>query len=179
MSKSKLVDVTILSPNNSGERPCAIDRITPHCMAGHATVEGCGDWFKKKSTKASSNYGIDDSGRVGLYVPENSVSWCSSSYANDSRSVTIEIASDPEPPYKMKKKAYDKLVRLCVDICKRNGKNRLRWITPKEKALNKKLKKGDMLLTVHRWFSHKSCPGHWLYSRLDDLAEEVTNKLQK
>lgn len=179
MSKSKLVDVTILSPNNSGARTHSIDRITPHCMAGHATVEGCGSWFAKKTTRASSNYGIDDNGKVGLYVPEDKISWCSSSRENDTRAVTIECASDPTAPYKMNKKVYNTLVKLCVDICKRNGKKKLIWFSSKHIALNYKPKKTEMVLTIHAWFAEKSCPGKWLRNRLDELADDVNKKLNK
>lgn len=34
-----------------------------------------------------------------------------------------------------------------------------------------------MVLTVHRWFANKSCPGGWLYARLGDLAAKVTAAL--
>ncbi len=34
-----------------------------------------------------------------------------------------------------------------------------------------------MILTVHRWFANKSCPGNWLYARLGDLASKVTAQL--
>ena len=34
-----------------------------------------------------------------------------------------------------------------------------------------------MVLTVHRWFANKSCPGDWLYARLGDLAAKVTAAL--
>ena len=34
-----------------------------------------------------------------------------------------------------------------------------------------------MVITVHRWFANKSCPGNWLYSRLGDLASKVTAAL--
>ena len=34
-----------------------------------------------------------------------------------------------------------------------------------------------MVLTVHRWFANKSCPGDWLYNRLGNLADEVTAQL--
>lgn len=34
-----------------------------------------------------------------------------------------------------------------------------------------------MVITVHRWFANKSCPGDWLYSRLADLAQKVTAAL--
>ena len=53
-----------------------------------------GDWFAKSSTQASSNYGIDKDGRVGLYVEEKNRFWFSSSNANDQRAVTIECASE-------------------------------------------------------------------------------------
>ena len=35
-----------------------------------------------------------------------------------------------------------------------------------------------MVITVHRWFANKSCPGDWLYSRLGDLARKVTSQLE-
>ena len=34
-----------------------------------------------------------------------------------------------------------------------------------------------MVLTVHRWFANKSCPGDWMYARMGDLASKVTAKL--
>lgn len=176
-SNSSLVDYTKLSPNNSGTRTHAIDRITPHCVVGQCTAEWLGSFFAKSSTQASSNYGIDKNGRVGLYVEESKRSWCSSSSANDQRAVTIECASDTSSPYKMNDAVYSKLIELCTDICKRNGKTKLVWINDKAEALAYSVKSDEMLLTVHRWFKNKSCPGDWLYSRLGDVASEVTTKL--
>ena len=40
-----------------------------------------------------------------------------------------------------------------------------------------KLNPGEMILTVHRWFANKSCPGNWMYARMGDLAEKVTAAL--
>ena len=77
-SNSSLVAYTLLSPNHSGLRTEQIDRISPHCVVGQCTAEGLGDWFHKSSTQASSNYGIDRNGRVGLYVEEKNRSWCTS-----------------------------------------------------------------------------------------------------
>ena len=34
-----------------------------------------------------------------------------------------------------------------------------------------------MLLTVHRWFASKSCPGPWMMDRMGDLAAKVTARL--
>lgn len=176
-TNSSMVAYTKLSPNHSGQRTHVIDRITPHCVVGQTTAEGLGDWFAKTSTQASSNYGIDRDGHVGLYVEEKNRSWCSSSGANDQRAVTIECASDTTEPYAFKDIVYQKLIELCTDICKRNGKSKLIWFGDKEKTLNYEPKSDEMILTVHRWFANKSCPGNWMYSRMGELAEKVTAAL--
>ena len=79
-TNSPLVSYTKLSPNHSGQRTHSIDRITPHCVVGYTTAERLGDWFSKSERQASSNYGIDKNGRVGMYVEEKNRSWCSSAY---------------------------------------------------------------------------------------------------
>ena len=135
--------------------------------------------FSFPEHKASSNYGIGSDGRIGMYVPENKRSWCSASRANDQRAVTIECASDASEPYAMNDAVYKTLVELCIDICKRNGKTALLWFGDKEKTLSYSPKSNEMVLTVHRWFANKSCPGDWLYSRLGALAETVTNELTR
>lgn len=177
MSNSELVDYTKLSPNNSGRRTHAIDRITPHIVVGQVSVERLGEIFAPKYRKASSNYGIGKDGRVGMYVEECNRSWCSSSNSNDQRAVTIECACSLNPPYELNSVVWDKLVKLCVDICKRNGKKRLVWFDTKAKALGYSQKADEMLLTVHRWFSNTECPGDWLFGFLGMLAKLVTAEL--
>ena len=176
-SNSSLVSHIRLSPHHSGQRVYPIDRITPHCVVGHSTVEGLGELFANPACLASSNYGIDDQGRVGLYVEEKNRSRCSSSYENDQRAVTIECASDVAEPYAMSENVYNCLIDLCVDICQRYGKKRVVWISDKEKALSYQPDEDTMQLTVHRWFANKSCPGDWLFVRLGDVAEKVTARL--
>lgn len=177
MSNSSLVSYTLLSPNHSGKRTHAIDRITPHCVVGQlsaASICGC---FTSPSREASCNYGIGSDGQISLSVEEKNRSWCSSSNANDQRAVTIECASDTTHPYAMNDKVYQSLINLCVDICKRNGKTKLLWFGDKDKTLNYNPASNEMVLTVHRWFANKACPGDWLYSRLGDLAAKVTAQL--
>lgn len=176
-TNSSLVSFTQLSPNHSGQRTHAIDRITPHCVVGQCSVETLGRIFLPTSRQASCNYGIGVDGRVGMYVEEKNRSWCSSSNANDQRAVTIECASDTTAPYAFKDVVYQKLITLCIDICKRNGKKKLLWLGDKDKTLNYSPAADEMVLTVHRWFANKSCPGDWLYSRLGDLAVKVTTAL--
>ena len=176
-TNSRLVSYTKLSPNHSGKRTHTIDRITPHCVVGQLSAESICACFTSTAREASCNYGIGTDGRIALCVEEKNRSWCSSSSTNDQRSVTIECASDKTEPYAMNDKVYSTLVALCVDICKRNGKSKLLWFGDKEKTLNYTPKSDEMIITVHRWFANKSCPGNWLYTRLGDLADKVTTEL--
>ena len=176
-TNSALVSYTKLSPNHSGQRPHSIERITPHCVVGQCSVETLGSIFLPTSRQASCNYGIGVDGRVGMYVEEKNRSWCSSSNANDQRAITIECASDTAEPYAFKGVVYNRLVELCTDICKRNGKTKLLWLGDKAKTLNYAPKSDEMVLTVHRWFANKSCPGNWMYARMGDLASKVTAAL--
>lgn len=177
-TNSELVTHVKLSPNKNSPRNHSIDTITVHCVVGQVGIEWLGNWFARKDVQASSNYGIDKNGRIGMFVPESDRSWCSSSSANDNRAITIECASDSHHPYAVNEKVYNALIDLCVDICKRNGKTKLIWFANKEKTLAYKPKSNEMVMTVHRWFANKSCPGDYLYQRHHDIAEKVTARLE-
>lgn len=172
-TNSPLVNYTKLSPNHSGQRNHKIDTITIHCVVGQASVETLGNIFAPTSRQASSNYGVGTDGRIGMYVEEKNRSWCSSSAANDHRAITIEVASDNKPPYAVNDKAFNALVNLVADICKRNGIKKLLW--KGDKSLVGQVDKQNM--TVHKWFSATSCPGEYLYERHGKIAELVNAKL--
>lgn len=173
-TNSSLVSVTLLSPNHSGQRTHAIDTITIHCVVGQCTAKRLGEVFQSTSRKASSNYGIGHDGKIGLYVEEKNRSWCSSNAANDQRAVTIEVASDVTEPYAVTDKAYNALIELVTDICKRNGIKKLVWSTNKTDRVNHK---NGCNMTVHRDYANKSCPGEYLYERHSDIAAKVNKKL--
>lgn len=174
MSNSSLISYTKLSPNHSGKRTKKIDTVTIHCMAGQLSVESCGALFAKSSRQASSNYGIGPDGRIALYVDEGNRSWCTSSNANDQRAVTIEVASDATHPYAVRDKAYDALLDLVTDICKRNGIKKLAWSTNKNTRVNHL---NGCNMTVHRDYAAKACPGDYLYNLQDEIAAEVNRRL--
>lgn len=175
-TNSGLVDVTMRSPNHSGQRTHKIDYITPHCVVGQLTAEGIGSCFPA-GRDASCNYGIGRDGRVVLVVDEKNRSWCTSSGYNDQRAVTIECASDAYHPYAFNSAVWNKLILLCADICKRNGIKKLLWLGSADATWNYIPKDGEALLTAHRWYDYKACPGDWCYSRLGTLANEVNKKL--
>ena len=176
-TNSPLAKYKRISPNRTSPRNHAIDTITPHCFVGQASVEDMCAWLSNTSAQASANYVIGADGRVGLNVEEQDRSWCSSSRDNDNRAVTIECASDKTDPYAINAKVYATLIELMVDICRRNGKTKLTWPGTKEKYLAYRPKKDEMLLSVHRWYAAKACPGDYIYSRLGKIATEVTDRL--
>ena len=172
MSNSKLISYTKISPHRTSPRNHKIDTITIHCVVGQCAVEPLGELFQTK--EASSNYGIGYDGKIAMYVEEKDRSWCSSNASNDNRAITIECASDAYEPYAINDKVYKSLIKLCVDICKRNGIKELKWKA--DKSLIGQVDKQNM--TVHRWFNaYKSCPGEYIYSRLGKIAAEVNAQL--
>ena len=167
MSNSKLVDYTILSPNKTSPRNSAIKKITIHHMAGFMTVEECGAMFAKTSRQASSNYAVDNDGRVGMYVEEKDRSWCSSNPENDHQAITIEVANlTGAPDWKVSDTAMEKLIELCTDICRRNNIEKLNFTGDKN---------GN--LTMHKWFAATACPGPYLESKFPYIPAEVNKRL--
>lgn len=177
MSNSPLIDYTKISPNKTSPRNHSIDTITIHCVVGQVSVERLGEIFTPTSKQASSNYGIGYDGKIGMYVEEKDRSWCSSSASNDNRAITIECASDTTAPYRVNEVVYNKLIILLVDICRRNGKNKLIWFGDKTKSLNYQPANNEMIMTVHRWFAAKSCPGDYLFNLHSRIANEVNHIL--
>lgn len=174
---SKLATITSLSPNHSGKRTHEIDRITPHCFVGQVTASrGC-QVFLPKSKRASCQYVVGYDGSIGCSVDEDNRSWCTSSEANDQRAITIEIASGTVDPYEIRDAAYDSVKALILDIMRRYGKSRLVYIPDKKTALAYQPKPSEMLLTQHRWFAAKACPGRYIISILQDLADAVNAAL--
>lgn len=173
-TNSKLVNYTRISPNRSVNRNHKIDTVSIHCVVGQCSVETLGSIFASASKEASSNYGIGYDGRIGMYVEEKDRSWCTSSSSNDNRAITIEVASDTYHPYRVKDVAYKSLIKLLVDICKRNGIKKLVWSTNKSERMNHR---NGCNMTVHRDYANKSCPGDYLYNLHGQIAKEVNAQL--
>lgn len=183
MSESSLVTYTKLSPNVNHPRNHKIDRLSIHCFVGQVTAKsGCNAArFVKYDpvNGASCQYVVGVDGSIGQAAKEEDRSWCTSSGSNDHRAITIEVASETVHPYKVSDAAYKALLDLVTDICKRNGIKKLLWFGDKTKSLNYVPADGEMVMTVHRWFANKSCPGDYLYSKHPEIAEEINRRLNK
>jgi hypothetical protein len=177
MANSALATYTLISPNKNSPRNHAIDRITIHCFVGQVTAKRGAEAFQPVKTQASCNYCIGKDGDISLVVDEKDRSWCTSSGANDHRAITFEVASDSYHPYAVTNAAYQSVINLCEDICRRYGKKKLIWFGDKTKSLNYSPAADEMVLTVHRWFANKACPGQYLYELQGNIATEVTKRL--
>lgn len=167
MSNSPLVSYTKISPNTYGYRGVPTKITIHHMAAVNASLKTIGDIFAKSSRKACSNYGIDSKGNVALYLGEDYAPMTSSNKANDMAAVTIEVAnSKGAPNWEISDMAYAKLVELCVDICKRNGIQKLNFTGDKN---------GN--LTMHCMFTATACPGPYLKGKMSKIADEVNARL--
>lgn len=168
MSNSSLVSYTRISPNSSNPRTNSIKKITIHHMAGNLTIEQCGNTFSDPARQASSNYGVGTDGRIGMYVEEKNRSWASSSPENDHQAITLEVANDggEETDWHVSDKALAATIDLCVDICKRNGIPYLNFT-------------GDASgnFTQHNFFKNTACPGPYLKSKYQYIADCVNARL--
>lgn len=174
-TNSSLVTFTLLSPNNGGLRDHKIDTITIHCVVGQLTAAGIAYCFQG-NRQASCNYGVGKDGDISLVVEEKNRSWCSSNRDNDARAITIEVASDMTDPYWVTDAAFEAVIKLCADICARNGIEKLVWSTNKNERVNHL---NGCNMTVHRDYANKSCPGDYLYSRMGEIAQRVNEILEE
>ena len=165
---SPLTSYVRLSPNADFPREEKITKITIHHMGADLTLDALGASFGRRDRGASANYGIDSDGNVGLYVEEANRSWASSSPENDHAAVTIEVANEETGgDWRISDRAYEALIALCTDICRRNGMEELVYT-------------GDAngSLTIHKMFADTECPGPYLESRMEEIAETVSKNLK-
>lgn len=167
MSNSSLASKSYISPFTS-QRVYPITKITIHCSAGVSDAEAICRVVENR--QVSCNYAIGVDGDICLGAGEDRRAWCSGNYDNDQRSVNIEVSNSDikAPDLPVSDKSFEALISLCVDICRRNGIDKLVFTGDKN---------GN--LTAHRMFSNKSCPGDYLYSRFPEIAQKVNDILQE
>ena len=169
MSNSKLVSYIDTTTTNWNDRKYPITRITIHHAAGVCSLESFSA-ILKSGRECSWNYAIANDGSIGLYVEENHRAWTSSSRENDHRAITIEVSnSSTGGDWPVSSQAYNALLNLCEDICRRNNISKLKY-TGKLEGSN---------LTMHQWFAATACPGPYLGNRFPQIANTVNTRLGK
>lgn len=167
MANSSLATYRKATANHSGARTKKITKITPHEMAAVWTGKRCADYFYDcglNGRQASSNYCIGNGGDIAVSVDECNRAWTSSSNDNDQAAVTIEVSnSECGGDWPVSPAAYNALVKLCADICKRN-------------SIKLAYNGGPSgTLTMHKMFASTACPGPYLSHKITsgDLARDV------
>lgn len=148
----------------NGHRIC---KFTPHIMAGILTGKQCAvNIFQKSNRYASANYCIGNDGDIVCNVYEEDRAYTSSSRSNDNQAITVEVSNcEYGGDWRISDKAWNSLVELAVDVCSRYG-FRLEYDgTP------------NGSLTRHNMFANTACPGKYLQSRFQELADTVNARL--
>ena len=175
-TNSPLVDFERISPNSNCPRNAEIDTITPHHTASVIHVENLGAMLANAAFQASYNYGIGLDSRIGLFVPESCRCWGSSSRLNDNRAVVIGVSNSVRGhPWPISEPNFERLIELCVCLCMRNPS--IKQIS----GLPGLSYTGDVMgsLTRHNMFSATTCPGPFLQARFPELADRVSNIINK
>lgn len=167
MADSSLVSYERYSPNCSSRNGSKIVKLTPHHAAGNLSIETMGGVFANAGRGASATYGIGSDGRTAQYVPEGKRPRTSSNYENDRQAITVEVANDGgAPDWHVSDKAFESLVALAIDICRRHGLGSLTWTGDKNGTI-----------TAHYMFVATTCMGPYLTSKMPELARRVNEAL--
>jgi hypothetical protein len=163
---SSLVNVVIPASEANftyGRSGYTLRKITVHHCAGVMSAESIGYLWQNPGRECSSHYGISSDGSgIGQYVDESNTAWTDSNWVSNCTSVTIETSNDSTGgEWHVSDGALNSLIRLCADISIRNG---LGLLVP-----------GDNL-TWHSMYSATTCPGDYLRSKMQYIADEA-NKI--
>lgn len=161
MSDSPLatLNVPAHTSNYTRGRSERITKITVHHMAGVLSAKRCGELFQNPKRCGSAHYGIGNDGTIAQYVSEADTAWTDGNWNSNCRSVTIETSnSERGGDWKVSDAALDSLIKLVADIAKRKGLGRL------EAGKN---------LTWHSMYAATACPGEYLKSKMEYIAEKA------
>lgn len=181
-----MVYSTLTSSNHmpvyhGGPRDHVLDTFSIHHMAGNMTAKNCAMWFAGEQglvapVNRSANYMIGSDGDITGGCPEDYESFCTSDRNNDNRAVTIEVANDggENTGWHVSNEAIASLIRLLVDICKRNGIKKLLWKNDPDLAGVVE----EQNITLHKWFAKTGCPGPYLESQIPAIVRRVNAQLE-
>lgn len=163
MSKSSLTQIMVPADEGNytkGRSGRSIEAITIHHMAGRLTAKQCGRIFQAKGRYGSSHYGVGYDGSIANYVDEEDTAWTNSNWDSNCKSVTIET-SDNDNSWYVNDITLNALIKLVADIAKRRNLGKL---VPGKN------------LTWHSMFTNTTCPGDYLRSKMQYIADEA-NKI--
>ena len=102
--------------------------------------------------------------------------------------ITYEVSNSKYgEPWEISDEAYDAIINLSVDICKRYGikevfniQDEIKMIQQKDRASfanNYDVPKGKLLLTQHNYFVSTACPGTYIKNNFNKICEDINKRL--
>lgn len=161
MSNSSLAKVKVpaYAGNYTKGRSSKIVKITVHHVAGVVTAKRLGEMFQVVGRNGSSHYGIGNDGTIAQFVDEANTAWTDGNWDSNCKSVTIETSNSATGgDWKVSDAALNSLIKLVADIAKRNGLGKLI---------------AGINLTWHSMYAATACPGPYLISKMDYIAEKA------
>ena len=148
--------------NYTPGRTIPIDGIVIH-HAASTSLDSVGQVFSTPNRQASAHYGVR-ADQVHQYVKEEDTAWHCGYWPGNCRTIGIEtVNSTGAPDWLVSEATFNTLVKLVADIAKRNNLGRLKF-EPDADWPN---------LSAHRDWSPTYCPGDYLYSRMNELADRA------
>lgn len=165
---SSLASEFVQSPNFRTGRLYPLTKITIHHAAMVCNAQTIAKVFVPRSRSASATYCVGNDGSIVQCVREADMPWTTSSSDNDNRAITIEVGNSARGgQWPVSDAALEATIKLCVDICQRNkGIGRINYTGDKT---------GN--LTMHCWFANTQCPGPYLKSKFQYIADEVNRRI--
>ena len=167
MVKSPLTNVVVdFGTRKSNPRNTKLIGITIHHMAGRMLGDDCARYHLNSGRDSSANYYIGYDGQICAGVSEDRRAWTSNSRTNDHSHITIEV-SDQNTAWEIPAEAYNSLIKLCADICKRYNID-----------LKYERSKGTQsTLSIHDMFYSTQCPAQYLKSRIE--SEQLIREIKE
>ena len=158
MTFSRLSTRQVSTRNYGSRNGRRVERLIIHHTAG-GTNEGnirlLSDSKRVANRSVSANYVLATTGQLVGIVPEEYRAWTSGSFAADGNSVTVETVNSggAAKGWPVTSAQIEMLAQLAADLCRR-----YRW-----GKLDRTRVRG------HREFAQTSCPGPYLWPRLDQI----------
>ena len=161
-------NIVAFGTRKSNPRNTKIIGITIHHMAGRMLGDDCARMHLNGNRDSSANYYIGYDGQICGGVSEDRRAWTSNSRTNDHSHITIEV-SDQDSSWTIPSEAYNSLIKLCADICKRYNIN-LKY---------ERSKGAQSTLSIHDMFYNTLCPAPYLKSRIENgqLIREINEAM--
>lgn len=150
------------SSNYTQERNKSITRVTIHHFAG-TNFESAGNRFATPNIGASAHYSVGPNGQVHQHVHESDTAWSDANWNSNCQTISIEHCnSQGAPDWKIADSTFELGCQLTADIFKRYN-------------LGKAVR--GINLFCHRELAKTTCPGDYLYSKMDQYCARVNEIL--